>query len=261
MPDFMDVCVQAVHAGGEVLLEKLGQVAVRAKGPADLVTEADFAAQESIRRTVLGAFRDHGFLGEEEEAAAREASSQGGYRWIVDPLDGTTNYVHQVPHFSVSLALERAGELIVGAVYNPVSQECFTAARGEGARLNGRPIRTSTVSALSESLCAVGLPAAVKHGCRDMQVFLATVGRCHGLRRTGSNALNMAYVAAGRFDAAWSFSTKIWDIAAGALLIREAGGMVASPDGQPLWLEHGHYLAAATPALFAELVAISGTCD
>jgi myo-inositol-1(or 4)-monophosphatase len=259
MPDFITICDQAVRAGGAVLLENLGRVEARAKGPADLVTEADFAAQEAVRRTVLEAFPEHDFLGEEAEAR-RAGTRSSPFRWIVDPLDGTTNYVHQVPHFSVSLALERAGELLVGAVYNPVTQECFTAEAGEGARLNGRPIRTSAVMSLNDALCAVGLPPRVERGCRDMQLFMQTMDKCQGLRRTGSNALNMSYVAAGRFDAAWSFSTKVWDIAAGTLLVREAGGVVASPDGEPLCLDSGQYLTAANERLFAELLRLARTC-
>ncbi len=244
-----------------MLLERLGLVEFQVKGPADLVTEADFAAQEAIRRIVLGAFPDHDFLGEECQAGmSKSAARSSPYRWILDPLDGTTNFVHQVPHFSVSLALEREGELLVGAVYNPVTEECFSAVAGQGARLNGRPIHTSRVTGLADALCAVGLPARVQRGCRDMQLFLETMDKCQGLRRTGSNALNMSYVAAGRFDAAWSFSTKIWDIAAGVLLIREAGGVATSPEGLPLDLESGQFLAAANGQLLAELLDLAGTC-
>lgn len=261
MADFIDVCDRAVRAGGAVLLEKLGLVEVQVKGPADLVTEADFAAQETIRRLVLDAFPDHDFLGEECSAGAgKSAVRSSPFRWILDPLDGTTNFVHQVPHFSVSLALEREGELLVGAVYNPVTEECFSAVAGQGARLNGRPIHTSRVASLADALCAVGLPARVQRGCRDMRLFVETMDKCQGLRRTGSNALNMSYVAAGRFDAAWSFSTKVWDIAAGTLVIREAGGVVTAPDGEPLRLDSGQFLAAANGQLLAELLSLASTC-
>ena len=256
MSDFITVCEKAVRAGGAVLLDKMGRVTAREKGRADLVTEADFASQEVIRRMLLEAFPDHAFLGEEDEPGKAGGPEGAEYRWIVDPLDGTTNYVHQVPHFSVSLALERSGELVVGGVYDPVADECFLAVAGEGARLNGRPIRTSSVVSLSEALTAVGFPAVVTDGSSDLKLFLAALAACQAIRRTGSAALNMCYVAAGRFDASWSFCTKIWDIAAGVLLIREAGGAVTSPEGGPLVLASGRYVAAANRQLYAEVCAL-----
>ncbi len=259
--DYIEVCEKAARAGGAVLLEKLGRVEVREKGPSDLVTEADFASQEAVSRTVLGAFPDHLLIGEEGDAAggahSRAAADDATYRWIVDPLDGTTNYVHQVPHFAVSVALERAGQLLVGAVYNPVSGECYSAAAGRGAYLNGKRLRASTTATLSQAVASVGFPAVVTDDCPDLRLFLKAVTRCQSIRRTGSASLNLCYVAAGRFDAAWSFSTKAWDVAAGALLIREAGGIVTSPDGGSLAPDTGRFLAAATRPLHAELLALT----
>jgi myo-inositol-1(or 4)-monophosphatase len=168
-------------------------------------------------------------------------------------LDGTTNFVHQVPHYSVSLALERHGELLVAAVYEPTRNECFTAIAGKGAFLDGRPIRTSKVSELSESLAAVGFPPRTPRDCPDLLVFLEALDKCQAIRRTGSTALNLCYVAAGRFDVYWSFSAKIWDVAAGVLLVREAGGEVTSPDGGPFRLEEARFLAAANRPLHAQL--------
>jgi len=257
--DYVRVCETAVRAGGRVLLEKIGRVKVREKSPSDLVTEADFASQELVRRTILTAFPDHSVISEEDEpdgAGAEGEVKPTEYRWFLDPLDGTTNYVHQVPHFCVSLALERSGELLVGAVYNPVTGECFSAAAGQGAFLNGKRIRTSEVSTLPQSLAAVGLPSAVRPDSPDRQLFLAALTRCQALRRTGSAALNLCYVAVGRFDAFWSYSTKSWDVAAGVLLIREAGGVVTAPDGGPFVLDKGHFLAAANGPLHAELRAM-----
>jgi myo-inositol-1(or 4)-monophosphatase len=254
MAEFLTVCEQAARAGGDVLRELLGRVGFEEKGRSDLVTEADRTSQQVIRRTVLEHFPDHAFLGEETLPESEPAEpARNEYRWIADPLDGTTNYVHQVPHFSVSLALEHAGEVLVGVVFNPVSGECFTAAAGEGAWLNRSPIRTSRIIRLSDALAAVGLPAGVQPESPDLRLFLATIYVSQGLRRTGSNALNMSYVACGRYDAAWSYSTKIWDIAAGALLVREAGGVVIGPDGGPLRLENGRYMAAANQELLAQL--------
>jgi len=261
MSDFIKVCEQAARAGGAVLIEKFGHVTAREKGPADLVTEADFASQEAIRRRILGAFPDHAFLGEEgqtRDADRPHDAAPGGceFRWIVDPLDGTTNYVHGVPHFSVSLALERAGELAAACVYDPVAEECFTAVAGQGACLNGEAIRTSTVWRPEEALASTGFPAMVQRDSVDVRLFLEGLQLFQALRRTGSAALNLSYVAAGRFDAAWSLSTKVWDVAAGVLLIREAGGVVTSPNGGPLALEQGKVAAAANGRLHAQLLAM-----
>ncbi len=164
-----------------------------------------------------------------------------------------------MPHYCVSLALERRGELIVGAVFDPVLGECFTAAAGQGAQLNGQPIRTSRVSALGDGLAAVGFPPGAGRDCPDLLLFLEMLPRCQAIRRTGSSALNLCYVAAGRFDLYWSFSTRIWDVAAGALILREAGGEISSPEGGPFLLEEAHFLAAATPALHAQLREIWGS--
>ena len=278
--DYMRVCEAAVRAGGQVVQDWAGRFDVRKKGPADLVTQADFASQEVVRKTVLASFPDHCLLGEEAgdcpnfrghrgeavvdengtvpfEAAPAQAAGtaapQNEYRWIVDPLDGTTNYVHGVPHYCVSLALERNGRLLVGAVYDPILDECFTAIDGRGAWLNGQPIHASGVSALSEALAAVGFPPNVQPDAPDLRVFLEMLPRCQAIRRTGSSALNLCYLAAGRFDLYWSYSTRIWDVAAGVLIVREAGGCVTSPDGGEFSLEEARFLAAATPELHARL--------
>ncbi len=258
--EYLRVCEEAVRIGGRVVQEWVGKFDVRKKGPADLVTQADLASQEAIRQTVLGAFPEHSLLGEEHDRnAAALGLDRAEYRWIVDPLDGTTNFVHGVPHYSVSLALERNGELLVAAVYNPVVDECFTAAQGQGARLNGRPIRTSGVSSLSEALAAVGFPPNPSEDAPDVLLFLAMLGRCQAIRRTGSTALNLCYMAAGRFDLYWSYSAKIWDVAAGVLIVKEAGGYVTSPSGGAFCLEETHFLAAATRQLHAQLSEVAAT--
>jgi len=254
---YLSTCEQAARTGASALREWFGRVDVEEKSRANLVTQADFAAQEAVRQVVLSAFPDHRFLGEEQpgDSGARQ-SSRSPFRWIVDPLDGTTNYVHQVPHFAVLVALEEDGRLVVGAVYDPNREECFTAAAGRGACLNGRPIAVSGVSRLADALAAVGFPNEVHPGCPDLRVFLEVVTRCQSIRRTGSAALNLCYVAAGRFDLAWSFSTNAWDAAAGALMVREAGGVVESPHGGPFDLAAGRFLAAASGALMAEAQAV-----
>lgn len=250
--DYVEICEKAVRAGGEAVLAWTDRFDVREKGPADLVTQADLASQKMIRRTILEAFPQHSVLGEESEHAP-PAAGQTEYRWIVDPLDGTTNYVHRVPHYSVSLALECRGQLLVAAVFDPQRKECFTAAAGEGAHLNGQRIRTSGVLELSRALGAVGFPPRVSPDSPDLLVFLEGLNRLQGIRRTGSTALNLCYVAAGRFDVYWGFSPRIWDVAAGVLIIREAGGTVSGPEGGPFVLEDARFLAAATEPLHAEL--------
>jgi myo-inositol-1(or 4)-monophosphatase len=258
--NFLQVCENAVRAGGRVVQDWAGRFDVRKKGPADLVTQADLASQEVVRKTVLGAFPDHCLLGEESEPDALKPG-RAEYRWIVDPLDGTTNYVHGVPHYCVSLALERNGHLLVGAVHDPVLDECFTAVDGRGAWLNGQPIHASGVSAISEALAAVGFPYNVQLDAPDLRLFQKMLPRCQAIRRTGSSALNLCYLAAGRFDLYWSYSTHVWDVAAGVLIVREAGGVVTSPDGGEFVLDDASFLAAATPELHArlrEVVAASG---
>lgn len=252
LDDYMRVCEAAVRAGGQVVQDWAGRFDVRKKGPADLVTQADLASQEIVRKTVLASFPSHCVLGEETEPNQGPAA-RAEYRWIVDPLDGTTNYVHGVPHYCVSLALERNGRLLVGAVFDPRLGECFTAIDGRGAWLNGQPIRVSRVSSLSEGLAAVGFAPNVQPDAPDLRMFLAMVARCQAIRRTGSSALNLCYLAAGRHDLYWSYSTRIWDVAAGVLLVREAGGCVTSPSGGEFSLEEAHFLAAATPELHGQL--------
>ena len=251
MREFLEVCKQAVYAAGAELQRWVGRFEVKEKGRADLVTQADLAAQEVVRRHIEAAFPDHDFLGEEQAEATPPSKSE--YRWIVDPLDGTTNYVHALPHYAVSLGLERRGEVLVGAVYNPVTGECFTAAAGQGAWLNGERIHTSQVETLGQSLAVMGFPPGVDQHSPDLKVFLEAVFRCQSVRRTGCASLNLCYLAAGRFDVFWSFSTKIWDIAAGVLIVHEAGGEFAAPDGGPFVLRDAHFLAAANGRLLNEL--------
>ncbi len=257
--DYERVCEEAVRAGGATVLDWVGRFETREKGPADLVTEADLASQQVIRRMVLGAFPEHDLLGEEEDEPDRstqpgaEDADRAEYRWIVDPLDGTTNYVHRVPHFSISLALECRGELLTGAVYDPSLDECFTATAGKGAFLNGRPIRTSDVATLPQALAVVGFPPNVQPDAPDLRVFLEAVVQCQAIRRTGSAALNLCYLAAGRFDVYWSFSTKPWDVAAGALILREAGGKITSTEGGRFNVDEGRFLAAANEPLHDRL--------
>lgn len=253
LDEFLTVCRNAARAGGDVLLDWAGRFAVREKGRADLVTEADLGSQEAIRAVVGHAFPDHGFLGEEGDASTE---GRDGYRWVVDPLDGTTNYVHGFPQFAVSIALERHGRLLVGTVYDPSSNECFSAAVGRGAWLNDRPLKVSQVQRLEHALVAASLPPAADRNSAAVAEFLTVMERAQAIRRMGSSALNLCYLAAGRVDAYWARDTKIWDIAAGFLFVTEAGGIVTEYDGGPVELARPKFVAAATTSLHGELLGL-----
>jgi len=268
--DALQICETAAHAGGRVLLDWVGRFGVSNKGPRDLVTEADFASQREIRQIVLGAFPDHGFIGEEslpEYAADGQPGSQPGshqaaggppLRWMVDPLDGTSNYVHGFPAWCVSIALARGDEILVGTVYDPVRDECFTAQLGGGAWLNGKPIAVSGCVLLSESLVALSFPPHVSTESVPVADFLAVVPHVHSARRTGSTALNLAWLACGRLDAFWVRKIACWDVAAGLLIFREAGGRLSGFAEGPAALEwvsldQPAFIAACTLEVLAEL--------
>jgi myo-inositol-1(or 4)-monophosphatase len=253
--EFATVCERAARAGAAVLMDWKGRFRAREKGPSDLVTEADEASQEAVRCAILEAFPDHDVLGEEDSAPLVRRSP---YRWIVDPLDGTTNYVHGVPQYAVSVALEHQGKLLAGTVYDPSADECFTAALGQGARLNGEPISTSATSDVSLALVAVSFPARVVLGSRPMQDFEKVIVRAQAVRRSGSAALNLCYVGCGRFDAYFARETKAWDVAAGALLVSEAGGTITGIDGQDFSVDRPKFLAAGSAKLHAELYELVG---
>jgi myo-inositol-1(or 4)-monophosphatase len=236
---------EAARMAGRVLAERFqGERTIEFKGGIDLVTDADRAAEEALLAFLRGRHPGHAVLAEESGA------SQGtGLRWIVDPLDGTTNYSHRVPHFCVSVGVDGPGGLLAGAVYDPLRDELFSAARGEGATLNGRPLRVSGAADLKRSLLCTGFPYDV-HQRPEVPVGLLRrfIVRAQGVRRTGSAALDLAYVAAGRFDGFFEFGLKPWDVAAGALLVQEAGGTMCRIDGAPFQVGHGDVLAC-TPGI------------
>jgi len=247
---FLRIANKAVDLAAEVLRDKFGRVEARLKGHADFVTEADTESQRVVCEVIHAEFPDHGFLGEEGGTFPPEEEST--YFWILDPLDGTTNYIHGVPFFSISLALAYRDEVLVGVVLDPMLNERFTAVRGGGAFLNGRPIRVSSVTTLGEALVSIGLPPRVMADSADVRWMVQSAVHCLSLRRTGSAALNMAYLAAGRFDVSWALTTKVWDVAAGSLLIEEAGGVVTNLKGEPLSVKGGPYVAAANRGLLEE---------
>ncbi len=265
-PDPLAVCEAAARAGGRVLGEWVGKFAATAKGPRDLVTEADHAAQSEIRRIVLQAFPDHGFVGEEGEAdnppiaPGHRGHSGSGVRWIVDPLDGTTNYVHGFPAYCVSIALADGDDLLVAAIFDPLRNECFTARRGGGAFRDGSRISAPPVTSLTEAVAAVSFPAQVGVDSPAVADFLAVLPHMQALRRTGSTALNLAYVATGRLHAFWVRRICCWDAAAGILIAREAGCAIGGFAGQgdAISLDDPAFIAASTPELLATLRTLLG---
>lgn len=249
MQDFAVVCEQAARAAGKVLLDWRGRFAVREKGPADLVTQADLASQEVVRDIVLGAFPDHAFLSEEEP----NRPPAGGYRWIVDPLDGTMNYVHGLHGYCTSIALERDGEVLAATIYEPQHDTCYRATLGGGAFCNGKKLSVSGAQRLDEALVAASFPPRVKRSSDEVLNFLEVLETCRGVRRMGSAALNLSYVAAGQLDGFWATETHAWDIAAGLLIVREAGGIMTAMDGGPVDFNRPKFVAASTPELHAAL--------
>lgn len=249
----------------DVLLEWQGKISAREKAPRDLVTEADLAAQAVIEKHLLTSFPDHSFLGEETAAdSLREDVAPVGSAWvaaqencwIVDPLDGTTNYVHRLPPFAVSVALWQHGEPCLGVVLDPIGNEMYSAAAGEGVTLNGESIRVSQADRLQESLLAASFPANVQRDSAEVARFVEALIHGRAVRRLGSAALNLAYLAAGRLDGYWATSVKSWDVAAGVLFVKEAGGIVTSIDGSPFLIDRPVFLAAASQQLHDELLAM-----
>lgn len=229
--EWADVGETVVREAGRYLRANLGRrVEASYKGAVDLVTPFDLGAQEIVVGRLSAAFPTHGFLA--EEGLARTGSSD--CRWIIDPLDGTTNYAHGFPIFSVSAALECAGRLALGLVYDPMRDEMFRAEAGRGAFLNGRAIRVSTVSNLDRSLLATGFPYDVRSSAmNNLDHWGRFIVRAQAIRRCGSAALDLCYVACGRFDGFWELKLKPWDVAAGALMVLEGGGRVTDFEGGP----------------------------
>ncbi len=240
----LNVMVQAATKAGRALTRDFGEVEnlqVSRKGPADFVSNADRRAEEILHRELERARPGYGFLMEE---SGEIEGKDGIHRWIVDPLDGTTNFLHSIPQFSVSVALEKAGRLEAGVVYNPITEELFTAERGGGAYLNNRRLRVAQRSELHDSVIGCGIPhlGLGDHG-RFLKELASVMSEVAGVRRVGSAALDLAWVAAGRFDAFWERNLNAWDIAAGIVLIREAGGFVSDLDDRDKYLQSGDIIA------------------
>jgi myo-inositol-1(or 4)-monophosphatase len=256
-PLLLTTAIEAVVAAGDFMMTRFGRVErVDKKGAIDLVTEVDVAVERRFRATIADRFPGHAVLGEEMGGSA---SPPPGPCWIFDPIDGTTNFAHGLPIFCSSLALEIDGVPQLAAVYDPTRRELFTAERGGGAFLNGRPIRVSTAATLVDAMLVTGFPYDV-HARVDeiVGLFGAFVGRARAVRRLGSAAIDLCYVAAGRMDGFWESDLKAWDIAGGALLVEEAGGRVSGVAGEPFTSRRGHVLASNGLLHDAMLDVISG---
>ncbi len=255
MHPLLNIAISAARQAGDIIVRHLDQVdriKPVAKGSQDFFCEVDVKAEQAIINTIHKAYPHHGILAEESGVHNPDAETV----WIIDPLDGTSNYLHGFPFFAVSIAVKVKDRIEHGVVFDPIRHECFMATRGGGARLNDRRIRVSKQTQLGEALLGTGFPFRdVALAKRYMPTFEALFGKCAGVRRTGSAALDLAYVASGRLDGFWEFGLKPWDIAAGALLIQESGGRICDLQGGEDYLTKGD-IVAATPKIFKPLLQI-----
>jgi len=250
MNPMLNIAIDAARSAGNIILrnvDRIDRLTIEVKAQNDFVSQVDRKAEEVIIETISKAHPDHSILAEESGQNDKQDSD---YQWIIDPLDGTTNFLHGFPQFAVSIALKHKNRLEVGVVYDPVKNELFTAARGEGAKLNDRKIRVTPQKGMKGALLGTGFPFKQPE---HLDTYLATFKAVHpdvaGIRRAGSAALDLAYVAAGRLDGFWEIGLNAWDMAAGVLLVREAGGIVTDFSGEGHYLETGNVIAAA-PKLY-----------
>jgi len=239
----LKAAMDAAKKAGKLLTEGMGSHTNKTgyKGDINLVTEMDYRSEELITTLLRDRFKDISILAEE----GGESGEFSGLRWIIDPLDGTTSYAHNLPHFSVSIALEKEGEVVAGVVYNPCLDECFYAYKGGGACLNGKPITVSKTEILKRSLLATGFPYDRATGRENnLDHFQAFLLKAQGIRRMGSAALDLSYAAAGRFDGYWEMKLAPWDMAAGAIILKEAGGRITDFSGAPFSIYGKEVLAS-----------------
>jgi myo-inositol-1(or 4)-monophosphatase len=257
MHPMLNIAIKAARRAGSIInraaLDRT-QLEIRSKRANDFVTQVDQAAEEAIIGIIRQAFPDHAILGE-ESGALPGPSAKAEYRWVIDPLDGTTNFIHGFPQYCVSIALQHRGATAHGVIYDPSKNELFTASKGRGAFLDDRRIRVTKCAQLKDALVGTGFP--FKEMSRLDLYFgqlREVMQKSSGVRRAGAAALDLAYVAAGRTDAFWEMGLSAWDMAAGALMIQEAGGLVGDLAGDANYLESGD-IAAATPKVFPQLLA------
>jgi myo-inositol-1(or 4)-monophosphatase len=260
MHPMLNIAVKAARRAGSIInrasLDRT-KLEIRAKRANDFVTQVDRAAEAAVIETIHQAFPDHAILGEESGAldAKGAAAGKATYRWIIDPLDGTTNFIHGFPQYCVSIALEHRGVIEHGVIYDPAKNELFTASKGAGAFLDDRRVRVTKCAQLKDALVGTGFPfkemSRIDPYFRQLREVMQNSS---GVRRAGAAALDLAYVAAGRLDAFWELGLAPWDVAAGALMVQEAGGLVGDLAGNAGWLENGD-ITAATPKVFPQLLA------
>lgn len=246
---YLDVAIETALEAGKILREEYALPPdIKYKGDVDLVTQADKRSEQAIVERLMKHFPSHSIAA--EEGSGQQRSSE--FRWQVDPLDGTTNFAHKYPCFSVSIALTQNDKVLAGVVYNPIYHELYAAARGEGATLNGKRIFASKNATLATSLLCTGFPVHKRRANPNIHYYYDFTLRSHGVRRDGSAALDLACVAAGRFDGFWEFGLNAWDTAAGVLLVEEAGGRISDFDGQPYALG-GHVILATNGLIHEEM--------
>jgi len=254
----LNIAIRAAHKAGDFIVRKINKLPdlkVEVKALNDFVSDVDRQAEALIIEELLKAFPGHGVLAEESGVI----DGQEDYRWIIDPLDGTTNFLHGFPHYAVSIACEHQGRLIHAAIYDPFKQELFAASRGDGATLNNRRIRVAGLKTAQGALLATGFPFRHPGQLDDfLKTFSAFFSKASDVRRAGSAALDLAYVAAGRLDGYWESDLEAWDIAAGALIVREAGGLVTDFDGDANYLDNGQ-VVAANPRLIGDMLRTLGS--
>jgi myo-inositol-1(or 4)-monophosphatase len=249
-----DAAIEFARDAGAIVLEGYGRIhAPERKGRIDLVTEFDKRSEARLLARIAERFPGHGVLA--EESGAHAGGDGARVRWVLDPLDGTTNFAHNYPFFGVSVGVELDGEVAAGAVYDPVRDEMFAAAAGAGATRNGEPIHVSPCASVEDALLVTGFPYDVREFPeRHLPLFQDFLLRAQGIRRDGSAALNLCYLAMGRFDGFWEGSLSAWDVAAGSLVVREAGGVLSDYSGGAFRID-GRQICAANPVLHAEMVA------
>ncbi|MDX1669407.1 MAG: inositol monophosphatase family protein [Limnobacter sp.] len=244
----LNVAIKAARAAGKIINRAeldIDQIRVGMKGPNDFVTETDQAAEQAIIETLKKAYPDHAFLAEESGA-----SGQSEFEWIIDPIDGTSNFIHSYPHYAISIALRVKGVIQQAVVYNPASNDLFTASKGEGAFLNNRRIRVSKRSKPNEFLIGFAFPSGPNEGSQAMKKkMLGLAESTAGIRKSGSAVLDLAYIACGRLDGYLCYGLKPWDLAAGVLLVSEAGGLLTDPEGNTAYFETGNAVAGNPKAL------------
>ncbi len=248
----LNIAVKAARRAGALISRAaldVDRLTVTKKGPADFVSEVDRMVENAIIGVLREAYPDHAFLGEEGGAVG-----ESEFQWIIDPIDGTTNFLHGFPMYCTSIALVHKGVITQAVIYDPVRNDLFTASRGSGAFLNERRIRVSSQTRMEDALIGSGFPfSSMEHQERYLRMFAEVMRKSAGIRRPGSAALDLAYVAAGRYDGFWELGLKPWDMAAGALLIQEAGGLVSDLEGEDRFLQTGH-VVAGNPKIFAQLL-------